>query len=730
VKSKSAQHGMKKWTRRAFIGAGTVAGGGFLLGVAGFTFAPGRHSLVSTDAAEKGQLTTWITITPDNIVTILIPHCEMGQGTPTALAMMAAEELEADWSLVRVQEAPALDEYANGYIVRAVGGNYVPAVLGRGVDYSAYKLAEWFGFQVTGGSTAVRSTGEYGMRVAGAAAKDMLLAAAAKEWGVKVSECIAKGSRVTHATSGRSAAFGELARSAATQPVPTSPALKNPDSFTIRRTSPKRLDIPSKVDGTAKYAIDFTTPGMLYAALEIAPVYGGKLVSVDTTPAETMAGVKKVVKLEEAVAVVADSFWRARRALAALKPEFSDAGHGDVSTASIFAAFDKALGAPPAVPKDAAKVVTADYRAPFLAHATMEPMVCTAKLEGDRAEVWTGVQDPLNARSVAAKALGIKAANVHLTNFMLGGGFGRRLPFTFDYVDLAARVAKAMSPAPVKTIWTRENDIQHDYYRGAALSRHAGALDANGVPLAAHSNYTGGGNGEAVFMPYGIAEKNAKEKKAEHPIRLGQWRSVLNSQHGFFKESFIDEMAHAAGKDPFEFRRGLLGDQPRFKAALEKAAAMSNWGSSLPQGEGRGIAICESFGTIAAEVAHVAVSPEGRLKVLNVYAAVDCGDVVNMDSATAQVEGGIIFALSAALLSEINIEQGRVVEKNFRDYQMIHIADAPKVTTAFIRSDAPLGGLGEPCVPPLAAALANAIHAATGIRVRELPIKNTPLKNA
>jgi isoquinoline 1-oxidoreductase beta subunit len=720
---------VKKWTRRAFIGAGTVAGGGFLLGAAGFTFAPGRHSLVSADAADKGQLTTWITITPDNIVTILIPHCEMGQGTPTALAMMAAEELEADWSLVRVQEAPALDEYANGYIVRAVGGHYVPAVLGRGVDYGAYKVMEWFGFQVTGGSTAVRGTGEYGMRVAGAAAKEMLLAAAAQQWGLRASECVAKASRVTHAASGRSATFGELARSAATQSVPTSPALKNPASFTIRRTSPRRLDIPSKVDGSAQYAIDFATPGMLYAALEIAPVHGGKLVSVDTAPAEAMAGVKKVVTLDEAVAVVADSFWRARRALAVLKPAFTDAGHGDVSTASIFAAFDKALGAPPEMPTDAAKVVTAEYRVPFLAHVTMEPMVCTVKVEGDRADVWTGVQDPLNARSVAAKALGLEVANVRLTNFMLGGGFGRRLPFTFDYVDLAARVAKAMSPTPVKTIWTRENDIQHDYYRGAALSRHAGALDANGVPLAAHSNYTGGGSGEAVFMPYAIAGKNAKEKKARHPIRLGQWRSVLNSQHGFFKESFIDEMAHAAGKDPFEFRRGLLGDQPRFKAALEKAAAMANWGTSLPQGEGRGIAICESFGTIVAEVVQVAVSPEGRLTVPHVYAAVDCGDVVNMDSAAAQVEGGIIFALSAALLSEITIAQGRVVEKNFRDYPMIHIADAPTVTTAFIRSDAPLGGLGEPGVPPLAAALANAIHAATGIRVRELPIRKTPLKN-
>ena len=721
---------MNKWSRRAFIGAGTVAGGGFLLGVAGFTFAPSRHSLVSADAAAKGQLTTWITITPDNVVNILIPHCEMGQGTPTALAMMAAEELEADWSLVRAQEAPAQDEYANGYIIRAMGGGYVPAMLGRGVDYGAYKAMEWFGLMVTGGSTAVRGTGEWGMRVAGAAAKEMLVVAAARQWSVPASECVAKGSRVAHAASGKSASYGELARAAATQSVPTSPTLKNPDSFTIRRTSTKRLDIPSKVDGSAMYAIDFTTPGMLYAALAMAPVQGGKLVSVDTAPADAMPGVKKVVKLDEAVAVVADSFWRARRALAALKPEFSDAGHGAVSTASIFAAFDRALGPAPALPKAAAKTLTADYRAPFLAHATMEPMVCTAKVDGDHAEVWAGVQDPLNARSVAAKALDLNVDNVRLTNFMLGGGFGRRLPFTFDYVDLGVRVAKAMSPTPVKTIWTRENDIQHDYYRGAALSRHAGALDANGTPLAAHSNYTGGGNSEAVFMPYQIAEMAAEEKKAAHPIRAGQWRSVLNSQHGFFKESFIDEMAHAAGKDPFEFRRSLLGEQPRFKAALEKAAAMSGWGTPLPPGEGRGIAVCDSFGTICAEVVHVAVSPEGQLKVVHVYAAIDCGDVVHLDGATAQAEGGIIFALSAALLSEITIDQGHVVQTNFRDYPMIHIADAPKITTAFIRSDAPLGGMGEPPVPPLAPALCNAIFAATGVRVRELPIKKTPLKKA
>jgi isoquinoline 1-oxidoreductase beta subunit len=717
---------MRKWTRRAFIGTGTLVGGGFVLGVAGVAFSPSRHSVVSDDAATTGQLTTWLLVTPDNLVTVLVPHCEMGQGSQTALAMMAAEEMEADWNLVRVKEAPATDEYANAYIARAFGGS-IPAPLGRAFDYGTYRFARWYGTQATGGSTAVRGTGRYGMSVAGAAAKQMLIAAAAERFGVSAAECKASSSRILHSASGRSATFGELASAAAKFSVPSNPVLKDPDTYTIRRTARQRFDIRSKVTGTAVYGIDFTLPGMLYAAVEIAPVYGGKLASVDSAPAEAMPGVKRVVRLENAVAVVADSYWHARKAIASLKPQFDDAGHGGVSSESIFAAFDKSLGAAPDTPKDAPTLVTADYRVPFLAHATMEPMVCTARVEGDRAEIWAGVQDPLNARSAAAKALGMDVERVKLTNLPLGGGFGRRLPFTYDYVELGARIGKAMSPTPVKLVWSRENDLQHDYYRPAGMARFAGALDNNKKPVAARCHYAGGGDGESVFMPYAIADKRTDSRDASHPIRTGAWRSVLNSQHGFFKESFIDELAHAAGKDPFLFRRDLMTDQPRFRAALEKAAAMANWSAPLPAGEGRGIAITESFGTIVAEVAHVAVSPEGSLRVRNVFAAVDCGDVVNTDTAKAQVEGGIIFGLSAALLSEITIAQGRVVEKNFRDYRMIHIADAPQIEVEFIRSDAKLGGLGEPAVPPIAPAVTNAIFAATGVRVRELPIKNHPL---
>ena len=715
----------RTWTRRAFIGAGTVAGGGFVLGVAGLALAPNRLG-----AKSDGELNTWITVTPDALVTILIPHCEMGQGAQTALAMMAAEEMGADWAHVRIREAPALDAYANEYVIRAFADVPVPGSMTRGFDYGTYRIARWFGLQVTGGSSAVRGTGVYGMTVAGAAAREMLIGAAARRFGVSPSECDARDSRVVHRASNRSAAFAELAEDAARMPVPTRPALEPPDRYTIRRTAKPRLDIPSKVDGSAVYGIDFTLPGMLYAAVEIAPVHGGKLVSVDTTPAQSMPGVTRVVRLTEAVAVVADSYWRAHKALAALKPEFDDAGHGDVSTATIFAAFDTSLGAAPGMPAGAATVVTADYRVPFLAHATMEPMCCTAKVEGDRAEVWAGVQDPLNARATAAKALGIPQANVRYHNLLLGGGFGRKLPGLHDFIDMGARIAKAMSPAPVKMIWSRENDIQHDYYRPAAMARFAGALDANGAPIAVRSRYAGGGDGESTFLAYAIPAKSAASGDAAHPIRTGPWRSVLNSQHGFFKESFVDELAHAAKKDPYRFRRDLLSDRPRFRAALDKAAEMASWGSSLPEREGRGIALCESFGTIVAQVAHVAVSPEGRLRVKAVYCAVDCGDVVNTDTAAAQAEGGIVFGLSAALVGEITIDRGRVVQRNFRDYQMIRLADAPDIRVAFIRSDVRLGGMGEPCVPPVAAAVANAIFAATGIRVRDLPLKNRDLSRA
>ena len=716
---------VRKWTRRGFIAIGALTGGGLLFGVTGAVLSPSRHGLRSDDAEQTGELTTWILVTPDNFVTVLVPQCEMGQGAQTALAMMAAEEMDADWSRVRIREAPATDAYANGYIARAFIHNV--AVFEKGFDYGTYRLARWLGSQATGGSMSVRGTGQHGMRVAGAAAREMLLGAAAATFGTRPDELTIAASTVRHAASGRSATFGELAKAATQQPVPSSPVTKDPRTYTLRRTSRQRHDIRSKVDGSAVYGIDFTMPGLWYAAVEIAPVYGGKLVSIETSAAEKMPGVMKVVRLDEAVAVVADSYWRARTALQTLQPQFDDAGHGNVTSATIFDAFDKALGAPPDMPSNAATVIKADYRVPFLPHGTMEPMASTARVDGDRVEVWAGTQDPLNARKTAAAALGVDPQQVTYTNLALGGGFGRKLPNYLDFVGLSARIAKAVSPAPVKMVWTRENDIQHDYYRPAGMARFSGALDAGGTPIAVRSSYAGGGDSESVFMPYAIADQDYSPRDAEHPIRTGPWRSVLNSQHGFFKESFIDELAHAAKRDPFAFRRDLMGEHPRFKAVLERVAAMANWGTPLPAREGRGIAICECFGSIVAEVAHVAVSPEGVLKVKDVFAVADCGDVVNTDTATAQIEGGVMFGLSAALLGEITIAAGKVVESNFHDFRTMTLADAPRVHVDFVMSGAHPGGLGEPAVPPVAAAVANAIYAATGVRVRDLPFSRAKL---
>jgi isoquinoline 1-oxidoreductase beta subunit len=719
---------MGKWTRRAFIGAGSLAGGGLVLGVVGAAIAPSRHSLVPDDAEGTGRLNTWITVSPDNVVTILVPHCEMGQGAQQALAMMAAEEMDADWTLVRVAEAPALDDYANGYVARVAAGDGVPGPLTRGFDYGTYRMIRWVGLQPTGGSMSVRTTGRYGMTVAGAAARQMLVGAAAARFGVPEGELAVRRSVVAHAASNRSATFGELAVEAARRSVPSRPALKTRDAYTLRRTSPPRPDLPAKVTGRAVYGIDVNVPGMLYAAVEIAPVQGGKLIAVDPAPAEAMPGVRRVVRLEEAVAVVAESYWQASRALAALKPQFDDAGHGGVSTQTIFAAFDQALGTPPEMPREAATVVTADYQVPFLAHATMEPMACTARVDGAAAEIWVGTQDPLNARATAAKALQFDAAQVTMNNVLVGGGFGRKLPYSLDFVGMSARIAKAMSPTPVKMVWSRETDMQHGYYRPAAMARFAGALDAAGAPLAVGCHYAGGGDRESLYLPYAIPDTPNQARDAKHPIRTGAWRSVLNSQHGFFKEAFVDELAHAARKDPYRFRLDLLGDAPRFRAVLERVATMAGWPAALPQREGLGIAVAESFGSIVGEVAHVAVSPEGVVRVKQVWAAVDCGDVVHPDAATAQVEGAIVFGLSAALRGEITVANGRIVESNFHDHEMIHLADAPKITVEFVRSDAPEGGLGEPGVPPIAAAVANAIYAATGIRVRRLPIKHADLR--
>lgn len=725
---------MNKWTRRGFIAAGSLAGGGLALGVAGLTFAPNRLSRLPGPDGAATQLNTWVKLAPDDTVTVIVPHCEMGQGAQTALAMMLAEELDADWSRVRVEEAPAEAVYANGYLVRAFApaAADVPKFMERALDYGSFRLMQWMEMQTTGGSSSVRGTGQFGMRMAGGVARTMLIEAAAKRWKVPAAQCQAKSSKVLHPGSNRSATFGELAAEAAQMELPSHPQLKSRDQYSIVGRPIPRLDIPSKVDGTARYAIDVTLPDMLYATIAAAPVFGAKLGSVDPAPALALPGVKRVVKLDNAVAVVADSYWRALKALRLLAPSFTDTGNSRRTSDTLAADMVKALESDQAksvyVSGDAvarlgaaAKTIDAEYRVPFLAHATMEPMSATARIADGRCEVWTGVQDPLAARKVAAQAAKLEREQVTIHNQQVGGGFGRRLPGAHDFVDQAVRIAKETSPAPVKLLWSREEDIQHDFYRPAAIARFKGAIDSAGAPTVWISRYSGGRDG-AARIPYAIENQDIRAAAYASHVRLGSWRSVAYSQHGFFIESFVDELAQAAGKDPYEYRRELLKDSPRHRAVLEKAAWIAGWGAKPAAGRGRGIALVDCFGSIVAQVAEVELI-EGRIQVHNVWAAVDCGRVINPDTAAAQIEGGVIFGLSAALYSEVTIRDGRVTQSNFTDYPMPKLADAPRITVEFIESDAALGGLGEPGVPPIAPAIANAVFAATGKRLRSLPLK-------
>ncbi len=725
---------MGKWTRRALLSVGGVVGGGLVLGISEIAFAPNRLGILPPPSGDGAMLTVWLRITPEDAVTVLVPHCEMGQGVHTALAMMAAEELDAEWSQVHVQEAPAEPAFANAHVLRAFLPLEIPPLLGRGFDYATFKVAQWVGLQVTGGSSSVRGTGHHGMQVAGAAARAMLIQAAAVRWQVPAEQCIARRSRVLHEPSGHAASFGELADEASRLAPPVHPAFKSPSQYRIRGTSVQRVDIPAKVNGTARYGLDVVLPGMLYATVRAAPVFGGKLAAVETAAVEAMPGVKSVVKLEEAVAVVADGYWRALKASRALQPQFTDGGHGEVDSAAIFAAQAEALsgqsfgkagkeGAGAASLEHAARQVEAEYRVPYLAHATMEPMNATAHIVDGRCEVWAGTQDPLSARKVAAKAAGIAPDKVTFHNQPLGGGFGRRLPGTFDYIEQAVKIAKAIAPTPVKLIWSREEDLQHDYYRAAFVARFQAGLDAEGRPQTWVSHFNGASEALAARPPYQFKDLELRTTDVHAHVREGSWRSVAFSQQGFFIESFMDELAHAAQQDPVGYRLAALGHAPRHRAVLEKAAQLAGWGTPLPAGQGRGVALVEAFGTIVAEVARVEITADRQIKVHQVTAVVDSGEVVNPDTAAAQIEGGIVFGLTAALYGQITIDKGRVQQSNFHDYPLLKLADSPRVTVEFIRSGAPLGGMGEPGVPPIAPAVANAIFAVTGRRLRELPLQ-------
>ncbi len=731
---------MNKWTRRAFIGAGLAGGTALVVGVA---IRPGNPvGRLAEDAAMDGEqlINAWVKIGEDNVITAIVPHTDMGQGALSTLAQMLADEMDADWDKMNVMSAPANGNYVSSEMARlfVVPNLEVGAWLEPTVDGVFKQISNVMELYLTGGSFSVRSTGQKGMRVAGAAAREMLIGAAADSWGVPASEITTQKSRLYHAASGKSADYAEFAVAAADQSLPAKPKLKSLDEFKLMGTSAQRLDIPAKVDGTAVFGIDAEIPGqtMKYAAVLLPPVPGARVEAVDDADARSMRGVETVLNLGDFVAVVADSYWHAQQAINTVTATYTKTPTDDLDQDGMFSLFDAALndagdnGGDTLVEvgdtldafEGAATKVEAEYRVPFLAHAAMEPINCTVWFHDGQAEVWLGTQAPLRCRTAAAEAFDISKDDVTIHMLHMGGGFGRRSDPAM--VTMAARIAKEVD-APVKMIWSREEDIQKAAYRNATTSRFRAGLDANGKPVSWDNVFLFHNDpADAAFVPYyDIGNQRVRTlNDVALPLPFWPWRSVDHSQHGFFVESFVDEMAHAAGKDPLEFRLSMLGKSPRFAAVLEEAAAMANWGSAMPTNHGRGVALVRSFNTIVAMVAEVDMS-SGATKVNKVYCAADPGFAMNPDGFVAQMEGGIVYGLTAALYGDISIRNGAVEQSNFHDYQMLRMNEMPAVTVEIINGNPDdIGGGGEPGTPPIAPAVANAVFDATGIRPRKLPL--------
>ncbi|MDN3647227.1 molybdopterin-dependent oxidoreductase [Pontixanthobacter aestiaquae] len=734
-----------KWTRRGVIGAGVLAGGALVIGVAVRTGNPvGKLKPIVAPGQDEALVNSWVKINADNIVTAIVPHCEMGQGANSTIAQMLADEMDVSWDNVRVMDAPADGNYVSQHAARMfVGPGTLPDKPNQvgfmeptydGLFTQVAKLASAY---ITGGSSSVRSTGQNGMRIAGAAAREMLIAAAASEWGVPTGEIATSDGMLTHASSGKTATYASLAAAAAEQDLPRAPRIKTADEYKLMGTAAPRKDIPSKVDGTAIFGVDGGPDGedLRYAAVKAPPVVGSSVASMDASNAKRMGGVLQILNMGDFVAVVADSYWQAQQALNTIETTYTKTEIDHLDSEQMFANYTAALdeagdsggkskanyGDAADALINAAKTVEAEYRVPFLAHATMEPMNCTAWVRDGKCDIWTGTQVPLMSRDGAAEGAGVSADDVTMHTVFLGGGFGRRL--TPEYANQAARLAKATG-YPIKMIWSREEDTAQDFYRPADISRFSGGLEENGKLVSWNNIHcTDDEPAEAPLVEfYDIPNVAIRGAEVEPPLRLGAWRSVAHSQHGFFVESFVDELAHEAGKDPVEFRRELLANSPRHLAVLNGAAEMADWGSELPEGHGRGIAIARSFGSIVAEVAEVDMTDD-KPRVVKMYCCVDAGFAMNPDGLTAQMESGIVYGLTAALYDEITIKNGAVEQSNFHDYHMMRMDDAPEIAVQIING-APdnLGGAGEPGLPPAAAAVTNAIFAANGQRIRELPI--------
>lgn len=728
---------MGKWTRRAFLTSGALVGGGLIVGVA---IRPGHRTPDLAEFMQQGDevlVNAWVKILPDNSIRVIVPHAEMGQGVHTVLPMMLADEMDADWSTVSMEQAPAHEEYASNDIVREFAmPSKAPGIVEDTLKGVFLKIAQTMSLQITGGSFSVRGTGTWSMRTAGAAARELLISAAAEQWQVPMSEVRAEKSYLYHDKSNRKEQFAAFAEAAAGKKGPTSPTLKTPDQFNIMGKHVERFDVPAKVDGSATFGVDIDLPGMKYACVKCAPVFGATIKSIDSSAAETMPGVIKIVDLGEGVGVIADKYWQAKKALDQVKVEYNKVENIRLSSEEMFEQFgrdmdtavkngdeeeDFAQGDARDVLSKADKVIQAEYRVPHLAHATMEPINCTAWEHDGKLEIWSGLQNPLGIRNLLAEEFDYERDQIVINNVYLGGGFGRRA--MDDYPRQSAKLARAVPGVPVKMIWSREEDTQQDFYRPAVMSRFKASLDSNGKPEAWENQFVDKHEPvEAPTLPYAIANQYIHYTQSPTHIRYGPWRSVDHTQHAFFTESFIDELAAAAGVDPYQYRFDMLDSDLRSRKVLETAAKMSDWGKTLPEGWGQGIALHRSFNTIVAEVVDVDMS-NGKPRVDKVYCAADPGYAMSSDGFKAQMESGIIYGLTAALYGGITIKDGAVVESNFHNYKMLRMNEAPDIAVEIINSgDKSLGGGGEPGTPPIAPALTNAIFAITGNRIRNLPI--------
>jgi len=708
-------------TRRTLLKGGLTLGAGLVIG---FELPLSRQAR----AQQPGMFAPnqWLKIDRDGIVTITNSVPEMGQGSMTTMPMIVADELDADWGKIKVEQAPAN-----------------PALYANPVTKT----------QSYGGSRGVRDHLEM-WRKAGAAARTMLKQAAAQEWGVPESEVDTEPGTVIHRPSGRKLMYGQLVDRAAQLPVPQDPKLKTKDQFRyIGKEGIARLDIPLKTDGKAIYGIDVKVPGAQVGSIERCPVFGGKVETFDASAANAIKGVSHVVQVTNGIAVVGDSFWSVMKGRRALKVKWNEGPLANLSSAEITRGYQDLAKQPGQVARkegDAekvlgggGKVIEAVYQVPFLEHACMEPMNCTASVKADRCEVWVPTQNPGGHQALAAKITGLPLEKVTINTTLLGGGFGRR--GEPDFVTDAVETSKAIG-GPVKIIWTREDDLQHGFYRPATYNVFKAALDAQGTPTAWWNRIVGPGiliqKGRAPAgsidpaavegarnHPYDIPNILVEWKEKDFGVPVGFWRSVGSSQNAFITESFIDELAHAAGKDPYEYRRALLGKAKRHKTVLETAATKANWGAPLPAGRARGIAVAFSYGSYAAHVAEVSVTPDGQLRVHKLVCAIDCGIAVNPDQVRAQMEGGAVYAMTG-LFDQITLDKGRVQQSNFHDYPMLRIAEAPVVETHIVDSGEAPGGLGEPGVPPVAPSICNAVFALTGKRIRTLPIRPEDLKKA